>query len=535
MYAVAVPDGSTRRRGPARRRRRRCASISTASATRRPSPATPRFADQWALERIGWTDVFGNVSPAGSAVVALLDTGVDASHARSRRPARRRHLDRSTAPPATTDPNGHGTWMAGIIAAATDNGTGIAGVGYAGVRVMPVTVLGADGLGQDSDIIEGVVWAVQHGADVINMSFSNPGYSAVAPGGDRLRLGARRGRRRRDRQRRLLDRRPSPPATAASSASPPPTLPTRSRRPRTTARTRSLPPPGWTSYHRPGRRLHLDHRHLRLVGDRGRRGRPAPRRRSRRVQRRHRRPPRAQRRSGGIGRRDRQRPAEPGARSRRHVVARDHARRRRAGRRRRSDRWALCRSRCNVTSLTLGPQSTSLTYGTAGSATYAITLDKSNGNCSGTWHLPGCGSAPTGVSISSLPPGFSGSGSPKTATLTISRLATTPASSFGFTVSGGGGDRAGRSPTPRAFSSRRSHSPSTRSRHRRFTGRDPTFAWTYSGFASTDNAGNSNITRSASCTRTADRLWRAARTRSPVRRARCQRRTTALLREPRRA
>ena len=44
---------------------------------------------------------------------------------------------------------------------------------------MPVTVLGADGLGQDSDIIEGVVWAVQHGADVINMSFSNPGYSGA--------------------------------------------------------------------------------------------------------------------------------------------------------------------------------------------------------------------------------------------------------------------------------------------------------------------------------------------------------------------
>src|SRR4029077_13945231 len=46
-----------------------------------------------------------------------------------------------------------------------------------GVKVMPVTVLGADGTGLDSDVISGVVWATQHGADVILMSFSNPGYS----------------------------------------------------------------------------------------------------------------------------------------------------------------------------------------------------------------------------------------------------------------------------------------------------------------------------------------------------------------------
>ena len=54
-----------------------------------------------------------------------------------------------------SDPNGHGTAMAGIIAATTDNATGIAGIGYAGVKVMPVTVLDAQGIGQDSDIIDG--------------------------------------------------------------------------------------------------------------------------------------------------------------------------------------------------------------------------------------------------------------------------------------------------------------------------------------------------------------------------------------------
>ena len=80
---------------------------------------------------------------------------------------------------STADPNGHGTGMASIVAAGVDNGVGIAGVGYAGVSVMPVKVLGADGLGQDSAVVEGVVYAADHGADVILMSFSNPGASAA--------------------------------------------------------------------------------------------------------------------------------------------------------------------------------------------------------------------------------------------------------------------------------------------------------------------------------------------------------------------
>ena len=120
---------------------------------------------------------YGTVTPAGSATVAVLDTGVDASHPDLAGNARPRHLDPRRLE-RSSDPNGHGTAMAGIVAAETNNGEGIAGVGYAGVKVMPVTVLGADGTGQDSDVIDGVVWAADHGADVILMSFSNPGYSA---------------------------------------------------------------------------------------------------------------------------------------------------------------------------------------------------------------------------------------------------------------------------------------------------------------------------------------------------------------------
>ncbi len=146
----------------------------------REAEATPNdtaYGEQWSLPKIGWDQVYGNVTPSGSAVVAVLDTGVDASHPdlAGQLVAGTSILDGSAG---TSDPNGHGTAMAGIIAARTDNGEGVAGIGFAGVKVMPVTVLGADGLGQDSDIIQGVVWAVDHGADVINMSFSNPGYSA---------------------------------------------------------------------------------------------------------------------------------------------------------------------------------------------------------------------------------------------------------------------------------------------------------------------------------------------------------------------
>ena len=131
---------------------------------------------EWALSKIGWDSAFGTIAPAGSATVALLDTGVDATH-----PDLTGNIIPGTSfidgKDGLIDPNGHGTWMAGIIAALTDNGTGIAGVGYAGVRVMPVTVLNATGIGQDSDIIAGIVWAADNGADVILMAFSNPDYS----------------------------------------------------------------------------------------------------------------------------------------------------------------------------------------------------------------------------------------------------------------------------------------------------------------------------------------------------------------------
>ena len=139
-------------------------------------PDDPRYADQWSLPVIGWEDVREQGMPAGTTVVAVLDTGVEADHP----DLAGRLLPGSSfveGQPADTDLHGHGTWLAGIVAAATDNGEGIAGIGGSGIRVLPITVLGADGTGQDSAVITGIIAAVDGGADVILMAFSNPGYS----------------------------------------------------------------------------------------------------------------------------------------------------------------------------------------------------------------------------------------------------------------------------------------------------------------------------------------------------------------------
>src|SRR5947209_16220250 len=141
------------------------------------TPSDPGYASQWSLPHIGWDQVFGTIEPAGSATVAVLDTGVDGAH-----PDLAGKVEPGTSlieagSDGRSDPNGHGTWMAGIVAAASDNATGIAGIGYAGVKIMPVTVLGADGTGSDSNIIAGGTYAADHGADVILMSFTNSPFS----------------------------------------------------------------------------------------------------------------------------------------------------------------------------------------------------------------------------------------------------------------------------------------------------------------------------------------------------------------------
>ncbi|SCE80859.1 Serine protease, subtilisin family [Micromonospora mirobrigensis] len=112
------------------------------------------------------------VKSSAGQVIAVVDTGVNLTHEdlAGRLVPGFNAIDPAAQP---VDDNGHGSMVAGVAAADTDNGKGIAGVAWGG-RIMPVKAVGADGSGSDSDIIEGIVWAADHGATVINLSLVGP-------------------------------------------------------------------------------------------------------------------------------------------------------------------------------------------------------------------------------------------------------------------------------------------------------------------------------------------------------------------------
>jgi serine protease len=108
--------------------------------------------------------------------VAVLDTGVAyANRGRYRRspelpPSRLlRGYDFVAHDDFPNDANGHGTFVASTIAGAANNGFGMVGIAYR-ADIMPVRVLGADGEGSSLRIAQGIRWAVDHGAQVINVS-----------------------------------------------------------------------------------------------------------------------------------------------------------------------------------------------------------------------------------------------------------------------------------------------------------------------------------------------------------------------------
>ena len=135
----------------------------------------PYYGYQWHMHQLDVTSVWGTTD-GSSVVVAVIDTGVSANEDGYASVLPGIDLVDNDGDPA--DEYGHGTHVAGTIAQATNNALGVVGVAP-GAAILPVRVLDANGSGYASLTAEGIRWAADNGAQVINMSLGGDGYSSV--------------------------------------------------------------------------------------------------------------------------------------------------------------------------------------------------------------------------------------------------------------------------------------------------------------------------------------------------------------------
>lgn len=137
---------------------------------------------QWGLDKVQAEQAWTRATGAG-ALIAVVDTGVDLAHpdldgklvssgadfVEPRGECSGKGKVKSCRQDGAQDENGHGTHVAGIAAAETGNGVGVAGTAP-GASLLPVRVLDEEGSGSTDQVAAGVRYAADQGADVINLS-----------------------------------------------------------------------------------------------------------------------------------------------------------------------------------------------------------------------------------------------------------------------------------------------------------------------------------------------------------------------------
>jgi thermitase len=138
-----------------------------------PYYASRQYGPQIIQANLAWDITQGS----SSIVVAVVDSGVDPNHpdlAGKLLPG----YDFANNDSDPSDDNGHGTHVAGIVGALTNNGVGTASIGF-NTRILPVKVLNAYNSGYWDWVANGIVYAVNHGAHIINLSLGGTTPSSV--------------------------------------------------------------------------------------------------------------------------------------------------------------------------------------------------------------------------------------------------------------------------------------------------------------------------------------------------------------------
>lgn len=134
-------------------------------------PNDPLFGKEYGLKRPGYPKAWNKTRGKKSVRIGIVDSGIDARHpdVRGKIAAKRDFAPFSSG---ARDEVGHGTHVAGIAAAATNNRRGVAG-GCPNCQLLVAKSVGQFG-GNDADIARGINWTVNNGADVVNFSLGGP-------------------------------------------------------------------------------------------------------------------------------------------------------------------------------------------------------------------------------------------------------------------------------------------------------------------------------------------------------------------------
>jgi serine protease len=151
-----------------------------------PSTGDPLAPAQWGLDQINAPGAWARGARGAGITIAVLDTGVDLSHPdlQGQVAGGTDYVKKGDGCAGPQDENGHGSHVAGIAAAHTSNGIGSAGVAP-DARVLPVRVLDADGSEPEAGVVyDGIRWAADNGAKVINLSLADLPLQATLDGTD---------------------------------------------------------------------------------------------------------------------------------------------------------------------------------------------------------------------------------------------------------------------------------------------------------------------------------------------------------------